>query len=164
MFCLSIALRVVTFIVIFLYVWSGMSVCAYVWVGCLHLSAWDETKHGSWSLSLMGINWVSDGVGINSTEYMCCKSVHFSGSLKQMTIIDFWERNRVIPMWTELLLLSNRLARLLVRQNYSELDFSVHAVVSTYTSVSVTKGLRIFMDQKTISMGLWKGRPNAAVM
>ena len=67
-------------------------------------------------------------------------------------------------MQTELLLLSNRLARLLVGQNYSELDFSVHVVVSTYTSMSVTKGFGIFMDQKKISMGLWKGRPNAAVM
>ena len=57
-------------------------------------------------------------------------------------------------MQTVLLLLSNRLARLLVRQNYSELDFSVHAVVSTYTSVSVIMGLGIFTDQKTISMGL----------
>ena len=57
-------------------------------------------------------------------------------------------------MRTELLLLSNRLARLLVRQNYSELDFSVHVVVSTYTSLSVTKGFRIFTDQKIIPMGL----------
>ena len=57
-------------------------------------------------------------------------------------------------MRTELLLLSNRLARLLVRQNYSGLDCSVHVVVSTYTSVSVTKGFRIFVDQKIIPMGL----------
>ena len=57
-------------------------------------------------------------------------------------------------MRTEPLLLSNRLARLLVRQNYSELNFSVHAVVSTYTSMFVTKGFRIFTDQKMISMGL----------
>ena len=57
-------------------------------------------------------------------------------------------------MRTELLLLSNRLARLLVRQNYSGLDFSIHVVVSTYTSMSVTKGFRIFVDQKIIPMGL----------
>ena len=57
-------------------------------------------------------------------------------------------------MQTKLLLLSNMLARLLVRQNYSGLDCSVHAVVSTYTSVSVTKGFRIFADQKIIPMGL----------
>ena len=57
-------------------------------------------------------------------------------------------------MGTELLLLSNRLARLPVRQNYSGLGFCVHAVVSTYTSVSVTKGFGIFMDQKIVSIGL----------
>ena len=60
-------------------------------------------------------------------------------------------------MQTELLLLSNKLARLLVRQNFSRLDFSIHVVVSTYTSVSITKGLRIFMDQKKIPMGFVEG-------
>ena len=30
----------------------------------------------------------------------------------------------------------------------------MHAVVSTYTSMSVTKGFGIFVDQKIISMGL----------
>ena len=64
-------------------------VCMYACVGHLYLSAWDVTKHGSQSLSLMGVNWVSDGVGINSIEYMRHKSVHFSGSLKRMTVIDF---------------------------------------------------------------------------
>ena len=61
-------------------------------------------------------------------------------------------------MQTELLLLSNKLARLLVRQNFSRLDYSIHVVVSTYTSVSVTKGLRIFMDQKIIPMCFVKGQ------
>ena len=60
-------------------------------------------------------------------------------------------------MQTELLLLSNKLARVLVRQNFSRLDCSIHVVVSTYTSVSITKGLRIFMDQKIIPMGFVKG-------
>ena len=55
-------------------------------------------------------------------------------------------------MHTELLLLSNKLARLLVRQDFSRLDCSIHEAVSTYTSVSTTKGLWIFMDQKIISM------------
>ena len=64
-------------------------VCTYEWVGCLCLSALDVTKHGGQSPSPTGINWVSDGVGIDSTEYMCHKSVRFSGSLKQMTVIDF---------------------------------------------------------------------------
>ena len=57
-------------------------------------------------------------------------------------------------MQTELLLLSNKLARLLVRQNFSKQNFSIHVVVSTYTSVSVTKGSRVFMDQKIIPVGL----------
>ena len=61
-------------------------------------------------------------------------------------------------MQTELLLLSNKLARVLVRQNFSRLDCSIHVVVSTYTSVSITKGLRIFMDQKIIPMGFVKGQ------
>ena len=43
-------------------------VCMYVWMGCLCSSARDVTKHGDWSLSLTGINWVSDGVSINSKE------------------------------------------------------------------------------------------------
>ena len=64
-------------------------VCAYTWVGRLCSSAQDVTKHGSRSPSPTGINWVSDRVGIDSTEYMHRKSVCFSGSLKQMTIIDF---------------------------------------------------------------------------
>ena len=61
----------------------------YVWVGCLCLSAQDVTKHGSRSPSPTGINWVSDGVSINSTEYMCHKVVRFSGSLEQVTIVSF---------------------------------------------------------------------------
>ena len=64
------------------------------------------------------------------------------------------ERNGVIPMQTELLLLSNKLARLLVRQNFSRLDCSIHVVVSTYTSMSITKGFWLFTDQKIIPMGL----------
>ena len=63
----------------------------------------------------------------------------------------------MILMQAELLLLSNKLARLLVRRNFSRLNCSIHVVVSTYTSVSVTKGLRIFTDQKIIPMGFVKG-------
>ena len=63
----------------------------------------------------------------------------------------------MILMRTELLLLSNKLARLLVIQNFSRLDYSIHVVVSTYTSVSVTKKLKIFMDQKIIPMCFVKG-------
>ena len=48
----------------------------------------------------------------------------------------------MIPMQTELLLLSNKLA--LVRQNFSRLDFGIHVVVPTYTNASVTKGFRVF--------------------
>ena len=51
-------------------------------IGHLHSSAWNVTKHGGRSLSLMGVNWVSDGVGIDSTEYMRCEDVCFSGSSK----------------------------------------------------------------------------------
>ena len=53
------------------------------------MSAWDVTKHGGQSPSPMGVNWVSDGVGIDSTEYMCHKVVCFSGSLEQVTIVSF---------------------------------------------------------------------------
>ena len=60
-------------------------------------------------------------------------------------------------MQTELLLLSNKLARLLVRQNFSRLNCGIHVVVSTYTSVFITKGVRIFTDQKIIFMGFVKG-------
>ena len=66
-----------------------MYACIYAWVGHLHSSMQDVTKHRSQSPSPMGVNWVSDRAGIDSTEYMCCKCVHFSGSLKQTTIIDF---------------------------------------------------------------------------
>ena len=44
----------------------------------------------------------------------------------------------MIPMVTELLLLSNKLARLLVRQDFSRLDCSIHEVVSTYTSCTTS--------------------------
>ena len=118
---------------------------------CLYLSAWNVTKHGGESLSPMGINWVSDGVGIDSTEYMCHKGVRFSGSLKWTTVIDIWERNRAIPVGTKLLLLSNRLQGFWWDRTILNWGFSVHAVVSTYTSVSVTKGFGIFMDQKLVS-------------
>ena len=59
------------------------------WVWRLYLSTWNVTKHRDRFPSLTGINWVSDGVSIDFTEYMCCKGVHFSGSLKQMIMIDF---------------------------------------------------------------------------
>ena len=64
-------------------------VCMYVCVGCLYSSAWDVTKHGGRSPSPMGINWVNDRVGINSTEYMHCKVVCFSGSLEEVTVVGF---------------------------------------------------------------------------
>ena len=40
------------------------------------------TKHGDRSPSPTGVNWVSNGVSINFTEYMRHKGVHFFGSLK----------------------------------------------------------------------------------
>ena len=117
----------------------------------LYLSAWNVTKHRDRSPSPTGIHWVGDKVSIDSTEYMHHKSVHFSGSLKWMTAIDFWERNGVIPVGTKLLLLSNRLQGFWWDRIILNWNFSVHAVVSTYTSVSVTKGFWIFMDQKLVS-------------
>ena len=93
---------------VFLSLCLRCSVWSARYITCI-LSTWNVTKHRDWSLSLTGINWVSDGVSINFTEYMYHKDVHFFGSLKQMIIIDFWEKNRVIPMGTKLLLLSNRL-------------------------------------------------------
>ena len=59
------------------------------WVQHLYLSTWNVTKHGDRSPSPTGVNWVSDGVSIDFTEYMCRKGVHFFGSLKQMIIVDF---------------------------------------------------------------------------
>ena len=84
-------------------------VCAHRQVQHLYLSTWSVTKHGDQSPSLMGVNWVSDGVSIDFIEYMCYKGVRFYSSLKRMIIIDSWERNGAIPMRTRLLLLSNRL-------------------------------------------------------
>ena len=84
-------------------------ICMCACVGCLYSSTWDVTKHRGRSLSPMGVNWVSDRVGINSTGYMHCESVRFSGSLKWTTIIDFWGRNGATPVRTKLLLLPNRL-------------------------------------------------------
>ena len=61
--------------------------CGCIWH--LYSSVRSVTKHRGQSLSPMGANWVSDGVGINSTEYMHRKSVRFSGSLEQATVVDF---------------------------------------------------------------------------
>ena len=60
-------------------------------------------------------------------------------------------------MRTELLLLSNKLARLLVRQNFSGLDFSIHVVVSTYTNTSVTKGFRVFYGSENKTLRVCEG-------
>ena len=114
------------------------------WVQCLYLSAWNVTKHGDQSLSPTGVNWVSDRVGIDFTEYMHRRGVCFLGSLEQMIIVDFWERNGAIPMGTKLLLLSNRLQGFQWNRTILNWSFSIHAVVSTYTSVSVTRGSGIF--------------------
>ena len=48
-------------------------ICVHEQVWCLYLSMQDVTKHRDRSPSLMGINWVSDGVHINFSEYMHCK-------------------------------------------------------------------------------------------
>ena len=66
---------------------QGVCVCRQVWH--LYLSTWNVTKHGDWSLSPTGINWVSGGVGIDFTEYMRCRGVRFFGSLERMVIVDF---------------------------------------------------------------------------
>ena len=47
---------------------AARGVCAYVWTGHLCLSVQDVTKHGDRSPSPTGINWVSDGVSIDSKE------------------------------------------------------------------------------------------------
>ena len=52
----------------------------------------------------------------------------------------------MIPVVTELLLLSNKLSKLLVRQIISRLIFCVHVVVSTYTILFVAREFWIFMD------------------
>ena len=63
-------------------------VCTHEQVQHLYLSVWNVTKHGDQSLSPTGINWVSDGVGINFVECMCCESVRFHGSLERTNIVD----------------------------------------------------------------------------
>ena len=146
----------------FLCVMWDICVCRCVWHLCS--STRNVTKHRGQSPSPTGINWISDRVGINSTECMHHKDVCFSGSLKWMIIIDFWGRNGATPVRTKLLLLSNRLQGFQWDWTILNWDFSVHAIVSTYPSMSVTKGFGIFMDQKLVPTGLWKGKPNAAVM
>ena len=47
------------------------------------------TKHGDQPPSPMGVNWVSDGVGIDFTEYMHHRGVRVFGCLEQMIIVDF---------------------------------------------------------------------------
>ena len=115
---------------------AGCSACV--------LSTWSVTKHGDQFPSLTGISWVSDGIGIDFTEYMYHKGVHFFSSLEQMIIVDSWERNGAIPVGTKLLLLSNRLQGFRWNRTILNWNFSIHAVVSTYTCVSVTRGSRIF--------------------
>ena len=68
---------------------AARDVCMYACAGHLYSSAWDVTKHRGQSPSLTGVNWVNDGVSIDSTEYMCCKVVCFSGSLEQVTVVSF---------------------------------------------------------------------------
>ena len=58
------------------------------WVRCLCLSVWNVTKHGDWSPSPTGANWVSDGVSIDFVEYMRYKSVRFYSSLERTVIVD----------------------------------------------------------------------------
>ena len=58
------------------------------WMRHLYLSMQSVTKHGDQSLSLTGINWISNGVGIDFIEYMHYESVHFYGSLEQTNIVD----------------------------------------------------------------------------
>ena len=40
------------------------------------------TKHGDQCLSLVGINWVSDGASIDFIECMCYKSIRFYNILE----------------------------------------------------------------------------------
>ena len=63
-------------------------ICAGGQTQCLYLSMQNVTKHRDRSLSLTGVNWVSDGVSIDFVEYMHYESVCFYGSLEQMVIAD----------------------------------------------------------------------------
>ena len=47
---------------------AAWGVCKYVWMGRLCSSVRGVTKHRDQSPSLMSVNWVSDGVSINSKE------------------------------------------------------------------------------------------------
>ena len=148
MFCIFIWYKELNLFCVFGVTWD---ICMCVCIWHLYLSVWSVTKHRGRSPSPMGVNWVSDRVSIDSTEYMHHKSVRFSGSLKQATVVDFWKRNGTIPVGTKLLLLSNRLQGFWWDRTILHWDFSVHVVVTTYTSVSVTKAFRIFTDQKIVS-------------
>ena len=145
MFCIFIWYKELNLFCVFGVTWD---ICMCVCIWHLYLSVWSVTKHRGRSPSPMGVNWVSDRVSIDSTEYMHHKSVRFSGSLKQATVVDFWKRNGTIPVGTKLLLLSNRLQGFWWDRTILHWDFSVHVVVTTYTSVSVTKAFRILQIKK----------------
>ena len=63
-------------------------ICMHGWMWCLYLSMQSVTKHGDRSLSPTGVNWISDGVGIDFVESMHYESVRFYGSLEQTNIVD----------------------------------------------------------------------------
>ena len=86
-FCILFDIKDSIYFVFFFGMTWDICMCVCVW--CLYLSMRKVTKHGGQSLSPMGVNWVSDGAGIDSTGYMWRKNVHLSGSLEQVTVIDF---------------------------------------------------------------------------
>ena len=63
-------------------------ICIHRWMWHLYLSMRNVTKHRDRSPSSTGVNWVSNGAGIDFIEYMHYKSVCFYGSLESTVIVD----------------------------------------------------------------------------
>ena len=61
----------------------AQDVCMGGQVQCLYLSMQSVTKHRDRSLSLMGINWVSDRVGIDFTLFWQFRANNYSRLLRK---------------------------------------------------------------------------------
>ena len=83
----------------------------------------------------MGVNWVSDGVGINSGgiyAYRICLL------LMQRRVIDnsyLLRKKQSDLVWIGLLQLSNKLQVFLMEQKFSGLNLYIPFLLSTYTEV-----------------------------
>ena len=77
-FCLNIKDLIVFVSFIQCVLYSVQGICMHEWMWHLYLSAWSVTKHGDQSPSPMGVNWVSDRVGIDFIEYQYIKRARWT--------------------------------------------------------------------------------------